>query len=141
MQVDDFLARLDGVRKTARGWMAKCPGHEDKSPSLTVAQGDDGRILAKCWSGCGIDQVVGALGLELSDLFPERPKQDHVPGLSRAFPAGDVLEALANQAFYVAYMAGTMAQGYVLEERDRAILWQAFDLIMEARRLALGERR
>jgi hypothetical protein len=81
--------------------------------------------------------------MELSDLFPERLKSDHVPGLRRAFPASDVLEALAGETFIVAFMAAALAEcppGHTLTDRDRAILWQAHDRIMEARRLALGER-
>lgn len=141
MNVDEFLSRLDGVKKTSRGWMAKCPGHADKSPSLTIAQGDDGRILIKCWAGCGIDEVCGAVGVELHELFPERPKQDHVRGLSRPFPAGDVLEAVAADVFIVAFMAAAMASapaGYGLTDTDKALLDQCYARLMEAQRLALG---
>lgn len=140
MRIEEFLSRLEGVKKTSRGWMAKCSAHEDRSPSMTIAEGDDGRILVKCWAGCGVDEIVGALNLELSDLFPERPKADHAPGLRVSFPAADVLAAVDREVFYVAYMAATMAQGHTLTATDRTILWQAYERLMEARRLALGER-
>jgi DNA primase len=71
MHVDDFLARLDCVRRSARGWSARCPAHEDKDPSLSVSEGDGGRILVKCFAGCTVKEIVAALNLTLADLFVE----------------------------------------------------------------------
>lgn len=72
-KLDDFLSRLQKVRKTgATSWMACCPAHGDKNPSMTVSEGSDGRILVHCFSQqCGIDEIVGAVGLEVKDLMPE----------------------------------------------------------------------
>jgi hypothetical protein len=67
--VDDLLPELENVKKTKRGWMARCPAHEDSSPSLSIGEGDDGRILLKCWAGCTTDKVCAALGLTIMDLF------------------------------------------------------------------------
>jgi hypothetical protein len=107
---------------------------------MTVRELDDGRVLVHCFSGCDVEQILNGAGLEFDALFPPKPpSSDHVAPLRRPFPAADVLEALASETLYVAYMAATMAQGYVLEPRDRAILDQSFERIWEARRLALGE--
>jgi hypothetical protein len=48
----EFVTRLEGVvaRGTGR-WYAKCPAHDDKSPSLSIATGNDGRLLVKCFAG------------------------------------------------------------------------------------------
>lgn len=73
MTVDAFLEELEKVRRNGRGWTARCPAHEDKSPSLSVREGDDGRILVRCFAGCTVDKVCAALGLRLSDLFPGPP--------------------------------------------------------------------
>lgn len=67
-----LLQRLECVRKTGAGWIARCPAHDDKRPSLSIAEGDDGTVLVKCFSGCGAADVVHAVGLELGDLFPRR---------------------------------------------------------------------
>lgn len=69
MTVDEILVRLEKVRKNERGWTARCPAHEDRSPSLSIAEGDDGRILLRCFAGCPTDRVLAAMGLKLSDLF------------------------------------------------------------------------
>lgn len=72
MTIDEILARLDGVRGHDGQYMARCPAHEDKKASLSVASGQDGRILLKCQAGCSCRDVVAALGLSERDLFPQR---------------------------------------------------------------------
>ncbi len=69
MKVKDFLARLEGVRKTSGGWMALCPAHGDEHASLSVREGEGGRILVRCFAGCNAEQIMGALGLSLRALF------------------------------------------------------------------------
>lgn len=70
--IDAVLVRLDRVRKSGRGYTARCPAHEDRSASLSVSEGTDGRVLLHCFAGCGAADVVAALGLTLADLFPRR---------------------------------------------------------------------
>lgn len=77
MNVEPFLAHLDGVKQISsqRGlnrWMAKCPSHEDKKPSLRIAEAPNGTILLTCWAGCQAIEIVQSVGLTLGDLFPER---------------------------------------------------------------------
>lgn len=57
-------------KQSGSGWSARCPAHEDKSPSLSVSEGDDGRALVRCHAGCETGDICSALGLELSDLKP-----------------------------------------------------------------------
>ncbi len=64
------LDRLEGVRKSGAGWTAKCPAHEDRSPSLSIREGERGAVL-HCFAGCPTQAVVDALGLRMSDLFNE----------------------------------------------------------------------
>jgi hypothetical protein len=80
-----LLARLGRVRQTPNGWEARCPAHEDKKPSLSVALSQDGEtILLKCHAGCDTSAVLKAVGLQLRDLFraswlaPSRPAKDAV---------------------------------------------------------------
>ena len=72
MDLEEFLysAQLEGLRKQAGGYLAHCPAHEDHAPSLSIGEGDDGRILLHCWAGCETRDIVAALGLRWSDLFP-----------------------------------------------------------------------
>jgi len=67
------LSKLDKVRPSGNGYSCRCPAHDDKSPSLYVSQGED-RILMHCFRGCDIEDICGAIGLEVSDLFMDKRK-------------------------------------------------------------------
>ena len=69
MNINSFVSRLDGVTKNGHGWKARCPAHDDRSPSLSVSEGRDGRVLLKCFAGCSAEDVLAALGLKMSDLY------------------------------------------------------------------------
>jgi len=49
---------------------ARCPAHEDRTPSLSVGEGVDGRALVYCFGGCDADEIVRTIGLQWADLFP-----------------------------------------------------------------------
>jgi putative DNA primase/helicase len=68
--MDKITARLEVKNK-----MACCPAHNDKNPSLSVTEGDDGRVLLKCHAGCRTEDIVDALGLSMADLFPSDGKR------------------------------------------------------------------
>jgi len=69
MTVQELLSQLDGVRHTPRGWTAKCPAHDDRRPSLSIRETDDGQTLVYCFAGCSVEAICAALGLRLCDLF------------------------------------------------------------------------
>lgn len=66
------LGRVNGrpPATASKGWTTACPAHEDRKPSLSVSEGDDGRALVCCHSGCTSDAIVAALGLTMRDLMP-----------------------------------------------------------------------
>jgi hypothetical protein len=65
-----LLDRLTSVRRSGGGWVARCPAHDDRNPSLSITAGEDGRALLHCHAGCTTESIVAALGLTLADLFP-----------------------------------------------------------------------
>lgn len=74
--VELVLSRLPGYRSDGPGWAARCPAHEDSTPSLTIGIGDDERALLCCHAGCTTEAIVTALGLAMSDLFPPKARDD-----------------------------------------------------------------
>ncbi len=68
-----LISKLTGAKKSGNGWSARCPAHEDRHASLSIAQGSDGTALVKCHAGCDTAAVLAAVGLELRDLFPSKP--------------------------------------------------------------------
>ena len=57
----DALARALKARRSGSGWMAHCVAHDDRTPSLGIRVGTDGRILVRCYSGCPQEAVIAAL--------------------------------------------------------------------------------
>ncbi len=69
--LDHVLAQLKGVRTSLRGWRACCPAHADSEPSLSIGLGEQGQVLLKCFAGCSLERIVEAMGLTITDLFPD----------------------------------------------------------------------
>ena len=69
----DILAELHGKlgksKRTGDKLMARCPAHDDKTPSLSVTIGDKDCVILKCFAGCTTEDVVAALGWKMRDLF------------------------------------------------------------------------
>ncbi len=131
--IDDLLSHLDKVRRTGPGrWIARCPAHDDKAPSLTIRALEDGRILVHCFTGCSTSAVLAAVGLEFADLYPEPLPNLHGKPERRPFPAADVLRALNREVLIVAAAAGFLLEGRSISDEDRARLVLAFERIQEA---------
>lgn len=128
MDVNDLVARLEKAKRTSRdSWIACCPAHKDRSPSLTVRGLPDGRILVHCFAGCEPLAVLDALGLEMTDLFPE--SLGNLSAVRPPFTANDVLRALRREAAVVAISVADLAEGRPVD-RDRIAL--AADRIADA---------
>lgn len=82
MRAGELISCLDKVRRSGRGWVAQCPAHDDRTPSLSIREGYLG-ILIRCWAGCSLDEICTALGLKPCDLFydtrpdPARIREAH----------------------------------------------------------------
>lgn len=85
------LAALAAVRQSGASYGARCPAHEDRQASLSIAVGTDGRVLVKCHAGCSAEQIVAAAGLTLGDLFPDSRRAKS----GRAKTGGLTVEQLA----------------------------------------------
>jgi hypothetical protein len=80
------LATALGARRSGRGWTARCPAHADRTPSLSISEGVDGKVLVKCHAGCEQDAVIDALrrlGL-WDDSRPTTPQRPRKPVDDRA---------------------------------------------------------
>jgi hypothetical protein len=73
------LATVLQARRTGLGWVARCPAHHDRTPSLSIRETDGGRLLLKCFAGCSWDDLRQAL--EARSLWPGR--EGRRPGCAR----------------------------------------------------------
>jgi len=116
MIADNLIHSLDGVRETGQDrWIARCPAHEDRSPSLAIREVDD-RLLLHCFAGCSVYEIVSAVGLELSDLFPE--SREHHKSLLKPFPASDILKCLSFESLFLKMCALHLKNGKKLSDKD-----------------------
>lgn len=114
-----LLSRLDRPKKIGRDrWVARCPAHDDKRPSLSVRELDDGRVLVHCFAGCDTESVLGAVNLSFSDLFPEKPL-DHAPRVRKPFSVRDVTHALRFELTVAFVVLADVAAGKPLDEHAR----------------------
>ena len=60
IDLDKMLDQLERVRRTHNGATARCPAHEDRTPSLSISV-VDGHVLWKCHAGCTQEEVTAAL--------------------------------------------------------------------------------
>jgi hypothetical protein len=126
--IDTVLPRLCNHRlrkRSADQWSAQCPAHKDRGPSLSVRELRDGRVLLHCFAGCHVDEVIGALGLEVADLFP--PRSDTGGGAPpvqrrRLLSAGQALDLLESEAALLFVLASDLALGVPLDDETRARL-------------------
>jgi hypothetical protein len=69
--VENLVFHLQ-AKRSGTGWIAKCPAHEDREPSLSISE-KDGVVLLHCHAGCSQEAVLAALeqlGIPKRDLFP-----------------------------------------------------------------------
>lgn len=140
MKADALLSRLHKVKRTgAAQWIARCPSHDDRSPSMSVRELDDGRVLLHCFAGCSVESILDAAGLTFDALFPDRfPEAHGTQRVRRPFHPGDVLACIATEALIVAVSAANLRQRITLSERDYERLMLASSRIQAAREVALG---
>lgn len=72
-----FLSRFKGAVKTKKtggriqNYLAYCPAHDTHHRSLAIGVCQDGRYLVHCYAGCSAADIMGAVGMSVSDLYPD----------------------------------------------------------------------
>jgi len=122
MRADALLGQLKNVKPRGQGqYMARCPAHPDKTASLSVKCCDDGRVLLHCFAGCQPDDILGAVGLEFSHLFPEKLGH-HMPPQRRQISASDALHMMGSEITLISIVASDLLQHREIDETT----WKRF---------------
>lgn len=108
--IQDFLNLLHGVKPNGDGFVARCPAHDDRQQSLSVSEGDDGRILVKCFAGCETVHIVEAVGLKMKDLFAKesqgfQPDTPSPRSVSPTQPAPTITSLAADKGLPVDFLS------------------------------------
>ncbi len=132
MAIDNILNRLDRVKETGRGkYLACCPAHEDRSPSLSIGE-DDGRVLLHCFAGCDPESVLDAIGLTFSDLYPE-PLGHHFKSSPMRTSPREILASLDHESLVVALIGADFIRRKSLDQETWSRLAKSVNRINSAR--------
>ncbi|MGH8291157.1 MAG: DNA primase [Steroidobacteraceae bacterium] len=129
MSAARLLDRLKCVKQRAPDrWLARCPAHPDRNPSLSVRELEDGRLLVHDFGGCQVSDVLQAVGLTFSDLFPKPLRSvgtdSGQSSTNLCIPARDLLEIISEETSIVAILAADLLDGRSIGTRD----WQRLAL-------------
>ncbi len=122
--LDEFLSACETTtgyraRRTAHGYLTRCPAHEDRMPSLSLAEGERFPVVVRCFAGCTFEQILAVLRLEpverpVETAKPPRPRRPEPP--PEALPS----EADVSHWVVALFLSGTeMPRGAPRLERRR----------------------
>jgi hypothetical protein len=124
--VELVLSRLENVRRSGPGWRADSPCGKRSRGAVSIAESDSGGVLIHDFSGYSVREVVEAIGLSLSDLFPTRAKPQTAAELREnreklaLVGARAAAEVLMVEAGVVAALVADVLDGVPLGDADRA---------------------
>ncbi len=138
-RLEPILAMLEKVKGRGGNYVACCPAHADRSPSLTLRETNDGTVLLHCFAGCSVQEICDALGIAMTDLFPPKADDHRHPDYTTPakpqrvrFMATDLLKVIAFEAQVVMVAANDMSFNRPLSDGDRERLRTAVTRISEA---------
>lgn len=136
--VENFLGLLDGVRKTSTGWVARCPcRNDDSNPSLSVSEGNDGRVLVTCHRAmsCNVDEICSSVGLRVSDLMP----QDSKPVVRNI--GTDKPTPMKKKSIPMQKPKLTFVEAYDFVDENRQLLFQKVRYVDETGKKSFSQRK
>ena len=117
MSIEKLLSRVEEVRTTGHGkYVARCPAHDDKSPSLAIKECSDGRILIHDFAGCETEDVLAAVGMTFSDIMPEKVGTEHTYRPQKWLNARDALATLNHESLVVSVIGSDLLEHEEIDE-------------------------
>jgi hypothetical protein len=132
---EKFLSLVDHKATGRDHGMFRVPTRRDRTMSGTWRELADGRLLIHDFGGESVDNILGAIGLQIGDLFPDR-LDDHRPRERRPFPAADVLRAIGFELTVALFAVQAVCSGRPLSDADHERLRTAYTRIQQAVNLA-----
>jgi hypothetical protein len=60
MATAETIAKILGGRKADPGWTAYCPAHDDRTPSFSISDSGDRKVLVLCHAGCEQERTIAS---------------------------------------------------------------------------------
>ncbi len=103
-------------------YIASCPAHDDRTPSLSIKESHTGKILVHCFAGCSQDEVISALRNLGLWSKPSLVRLDYLHRLS-------VKEKVRFEQLLLATATTQARDGWVHTEFDRARIRRAIEFL------------
>jgi hypothetical protein len=118
--IESVLGRLEDPRPNGKErWRCRCPSCGGNRSALSIGVGLNDSVLIRCWKGCDVEEVVTALGLIMSDLFPSDPGASALPlPRRRMLSAHQCVEVISFECLLTWTAALNLANGHVLTSDD-----------------------
>jgi len=117
--IDKLLDQLEGLKQSVPGkWIARCPAHEDRSPSLAIRELPDGRILLYCFGGCETQAILSAMQLQFADLFPEPLALDNSRRTRFGLSNAEILQLISHEITVAGLILANVVDTKTISEPD-----------------------
>jgi hypothetical protein len=135
--INNLLNKLNKVKRTSTNqYIACCPAHDDKSPSLSITDKGDGKILINCYAGCGTEDVLDSIGMSFEDIMPPKVIEHKVAPIKQRVYASDALKVIQLESRIVIMAAYELRRNKPMTEQDLARLELAMERINIASEMA-----
>lgn len=133
--LNTVLSQLNNVQRIGNDkYKALCPAHDDRSPSLAIKDAD-GKLLLHCFAGCQTEDVLAAIGLNFTDIMPDKSNADFKRD-KKPFYALEILRIIKFEVTLIYLFAADMSKGLILNSNDKARLLLATSRINHAYEVA-----
>lgn len=124
--IEKVLSRLKHKRIGPGKYLAFAPTRSERTPSVSIKELEDGGLLLHDFGGDSTADILTAIGLNLADLFPERPSSHQARRpVNRAFFPSDVFEIARQEIGVAAIVAADLVKKREVTEQDYARLLEA----------------
>ena len=122
----DIIANFEKLRRLGGNkWMARCPHHDDRNPSLSITRTED-RWLLHCFAGCATEDILATVNLAWKDICPNQPELTAATMQKRKLLAVDEHDVALN---VLKIARNALARGEKLSFEDLVILNLAMERI------------
>lgn len=73
LDIEHIATSLGKLSKSSNGYVSLCPAHNDKTPSLSLSLGEDGKLLIHCFAECRFEDIIKEI--RNRNLFPSHYRE------------------------------------------------------------------
>ena len=120
MYLNDIVSRFQSPKPNgSNSFMVRCPCHNDSTQSLSISE-KNGKILLNCFAGCRTEDILHSAGLEMKDLFADKPSFTTPKPPNVEYIYSDKLKKIR----YYLFKNGQWKKSFYWQHKDENGQWQ-----------------